>query len=59
MLKRAVCLLTIAACLAAGALAQDTTSQTLSFDQKLGADDGAVLAILIGGNLRGKLEMCD
>ena len=47
----------IAACLAAGAYAQ-AASQTVSFDEKLGADDGAVMAILIGGNLRGNLGLC-
>lgn len=58
MLKRAVSLLVIAACLAAGARAQATTSEAVSFDEKLGADDGAALAILIGGNLRGNLGLC-
>ncbi len=48
----------IAACLAAGARAQATTSEAVSFDEKLGADDGAALAILIGGNLRGNLGLC-
>ena len=30
-----------------------------TFDERLGEDDGAALAILFGANLRGNLEMCD
>jgi len=30
-----------------------------AFDQRLGADDGAALAILFGANMRGVLETCD
>ena len=30
-----------------------------AFDQRLGADDGAALAILFGANMRGILETCD
>ncbi len=33
--------------------------QALSFDERLGEDDGAALAILFGANLRGNLEPCD
>lgn len=30
-----------------------------AFDERLGPDDGAVAALLIGGNLRGNLDLCD
>jgi len=30
-----------------------------SFDERLGVDDGAALAILFTANMRGNLEMCD
>jgi 2',3'-cyclic-nucleotide 2'-phosphodiesterase (5'-nucleotidase family) len=30
-----------------------------SFEERLGQDDGAALAILFGANLRGNLELCD
>ena len=32
---------------------------TLSLDERLGADDGAALAILFGANMRGNLDLCD
>jgi 2',3'-cyclic-nucleotide 2'-phosphodiesterase (5'-nucleotidase family) len=35
------------------------TAKATSFDQRLGTDDGAALAILFGGNMRGNLELCD
>lgn len=37
--------------------AQEPAKDT--FDQRLGADDGAALAILFGANMRGILETCD
>jgi hypothetical protein len=30
-----------------------------TLDERLGADDGAALAILFGANMRGNLETCD
>jgi 2',3'-cyclic-nucleotide 2'-phosphodiesterase (5'-nucleotidase family) len=30
-----------------------------TFDERLGADDGAALAILFGANMRGNLDLCD
>ena len=30
-----------------------------SLDERLGADDGAALAILFGANMRGNLDTCD
>lgn len=32
---------------------------TLSLDERLGTDDGAALAILIGAGMRGNLDLCD
>jgi hypothetical protein len=45
----------------AGALAQDLTTrpQPATLDERLGADDGFALAILITANMRGNLELCD
>lgn len=37
--------------------AQEPAKGTL--DERLGADDGAALAILFGANMRGTLETCD
>jgi hypothetical protein len=37
--------------------AQDPAKGTL--DERLGADDGAALAILFGANMRGNLDTCD
>jgi hypothetical protein len=34
-------------------------ASTASFDERLGEDDGAALAILFGANLRGNLDLCD
>ena len=34
-------------------------TEAATFDERLGEDDGAALAILFGANLRGNLEMCD
>jgi 2',3'-cyclic-nucleotide 2'-phosphodiesterase (5'-nucleotidase family) len=44
------------------ATAQEQSTKTApaaGFEERLGPDDGAVLAILFGGNLRGNLELCD
>ena len=34
-------------------------NEPATFDERLGVDDGAALAILFGANLRGNLELCD
>src|SRR5262249_27820026 len=34
-------------------------SEAEDFDARLGTDDGAAVALLIGGNQRGNLELCD
>jgi 2',3'-cyclic-nucleotide 2'-phosphodiesterase (5'-nucleotidase family) len=44
-------------------LAQTASSEKpaapTTFDERLGADDGAALAILFGANMRGNLDLCD
>ncbi len=35
------------------------TTKAQTFEERLGADDGAALAILFGANMRGNLELCD
>lgn len=36
-----------------------TPAQPATLDERLGPDDGAALAILVGGNMRGNMGMCD
>jgi hypothetical protein len=36
-----------------------TSEQAATLDERLGADDGAALAILISANERGNIEVCD
>jgi hypothetical protein len=38
---------------------QVTAGEAATFDERLGADDGAALAILISANERGNIEVCD
>ncbi len=49
--------------LSAWALTQTTDNtkpvQPATFDERLGPDDGAALAILFGANMRGNLDLCD
>lgn len=33
--------------------------QAATFDERLGDDDGAALAVLISANERGNIEVCD
>jgi len=40
-------------------LAQGLTPQPATLDERLGADDGFALTILITANMRGNLELCD
>ncbi|MEW6129387.1 MAG: hypothetical protein AB1757_20270 [Acidobacteriota bacterium] len=35
------------------------TAKAQSFDERLGTDDGAAMALLFGANMRGNLELCD
>jgi len=38
---------------------QPAAGQAATFDERLGDDDGAALALLISANERGSLEVCD
>ena len=38
---------------------QTSPEQPATFDERLGDDDGAALAMLISANERGSLEVCD
>ena len=63
MLKRTIYALLAIICLLAGAIAQSESpkadEQPATLDERLGADDGAALAILISANQRGNLNLCD
>ncbi|HXG64500.1 MAG TPA: hypothetical protein VNO70_05295 [Blastocatellia bacterium] len=61
MLKKTLGALLTVACLFLPAMAQQNgaAEQPQSFDERLGPDDGAVLAILFGANMRGNLDLCD
>jgi 2',3'-cyclic-nucleotide 2'-phosphodiesterase (5'-nucleotidase family) len=37
----------------------EKTAPAATFEDRLGADDGAALAILFGANMRGNLDLCD
>lgn len=64
-MRKFVCSLLIALLCAAaansqaGAPAADKSDTAQNMDLRLGQDDGAAFAILIGGNQRGNLELCD
>jgi hypothetical protein len=38
---------------------QPAPAQATTFDERLGDDDGAALAMLISANERGNLDVCD
>jgi hypothetical protein len=38
---------------------QVTSGQAATFDERLGDDDGAALAILVSANERGNIDVCD
>jgi 2',3'-cyclic-nucleotide 2'-phosphodiesterase (5'-nucleotidase family) len=63
LLKKTICVLVAIVCLSSGALTRAQAPQAeekpATFDERLGDDDGAALAILFGANSRGNLEMCD
>jgi 2',3'-cyclic-nucleotide 2'-phosphodiesterase (5'-nucleotidase family) len=66
MFKKSIFLLLVILSLSISVLTQELatdiyvdTAKAATFDQRLGADDGAALAILFGGNMRGNLELCD
>ena len=52
-------LLSVFASLVAETPSQVTQGQAATFDERLGDDDGAALAILISANERGNIEVCD
>lgn len=64
MLKRAILLFLVATFSLASSVAfsqsaDQGAAKAASFDERLGPDDGAALAILFGANMRGNLELCD
>lgn len=63
MFSRALCTLLAVACSAVCAMTQSVQQRVdekpATFDERLGPDDGAALAILFGANLRGNLGTCD
>lgn len=62
MFKKAILAFVISVALLAGALAQSPTvrsGQPATLDERLGADDGFALSILITANMRGNMETCD
>ncbi|HKP10724.1 MAG TPA: hypothetical protein VJZ91_01390 [Blastocatellia bacterium] len=59
-MRRTIFALLICTALVAGVLAQEPKPQPpATLDERLGADDGFALAILITANMRGNLEVCD
>lgn len=63
LLRKSTCTLLIILCMFASAMTQTppsiATEQPATFDERLGDDDGAALALLISANERGSLEVCD
>ncbi len=62
LFKKAACLIAIALlsiCAKPQSPATSTEAKSSSFDEQLGKDDGAALAILFTANMRGNLETCD
>ena len=60
MFRKTILAVFICVSLIAGAAAQEPKPQTpATLDERLGADDGFALAILITANMRGNLEVCD
>jgi 2',3'-cyclic-nucleotide 2'-phosphodiesterase (5'-nucleotidase family) len=63
--KRSIAVVVLGICCWAVDVAQqpsagvETKTAGETFDERLGEDDGAALAILIGANQRGNLEVCD
>jgi hypothetical protein len=62
-LRKIACALMLVLLMSASAMTQ-TPSQPpagrpATFDERLGDDDGAALAILISANERGNIEVCD
>lgn len=62
-MKKTICALLVMMSLFVGAIAQSPSpkadEQPATLDERLGADDGAALALLISANERGNLNLCD
>lgn len=62
-MRKITCALLMMLCMFATSLTQTTpqavSGQAATFDERLGDDDGAALAILISANERGNIEVCD
>ncbi len=62
MFRKTVCIFMALALISVCALSQEVNTDNSSkepFEERLGVDDGAALAILFGANMRGLLELCD
>lgn len=59
MFRKSILAFVLTITLFVAALAQGLTTQPATLDERLGADDGFALAILITANMRGNLELCD
>lgn len=63
MLRKMICAFLIVASSSLCATTQTpspaTGGQAAAFDERLGDDDGAALAILVSANERGNIEVCD
>lgn len=62
-MRKITCALLVILCMSASTSAQtppqDAGVRAATFDERLGDDDGAALAILISANERGNIEVCD
>ena len=62
-MRKITCALLMILCLSASVMTWTQSSQAggqaATFDERLGDDDGAALAILISANERGNIEVCD
>ena len=59
MISALMMMLCLSLCAMTGAQSPSTGGQGATFEERLGDDDGAVLAILISANERGNIEVCD
>ena len=62
MLRKTICAFIALALTTVSVFSQAASPENgppASFEQRLGADDGAAMAILFGANMRGLLDLCD
>src|SRR5262249_51540545 len=60
LLRKSACALLIVCSLSISSMTQAPgAAKSASLDERLGQDDGAALALLIGANMRGNMEVCD